>query len=223
MSAASRTTATADGWTTVASRRSTEAPAARPTFGSGSRPEAPAAFGSSRPTFGRPTQQLNHGTALRTERAAEATRTAALDFASTNAYPVLGAPAGRSRPSASAAFQRPALDFRGAAAAAAAREDATVSASAAADAYEEEYARRRRERLAAAEAERLRHARLAAIGTRCHDDGPEDYDGPEENDEDYVPAGTGTTDDWADAAGGYEDGSGDSFSATRRRGDHGVW
>lgn len=211
MSAAASNT-TSDGWTTVASRT-----APKRTWG------APASS-SSRPTFGggRPAPNLSHGSTLRTERSAEATRTAALDFASVNAYPTLGAPSGR--PQGPQARAKPAMDFRGAAAAAAAREDATVSATAAADAYEEEYARRRRERLAAAEAERLRVARLAAIGTRCHDDGPEDYDGPEENDDDYVPAGTGTTDDWADTAGGYEDVSGgDSYSATRRRGDHGVW
>jgi hypothetical protein len=112
------------------------------------------------------------------------------------------------------------MNFRAAAAAAAARD---VSASAAADAYEEEYARRRRERQAAAEAERAQRARLAAIGTRCHDDGPEDYDGPEENDEDYVPEGTGTTEDWADADGLHDASGGDAYTATRRRGDKGVW
>jgi hypothetical protein len=68
----------------------------------------------------------------------------------------------------------------------------------------------------------VRRARLAAIGTRSFDDGPEDYDGPEEDEGDgYVPAGTGTTDDWE------EDASGNAMEedqvATRRRGDKGVW
>ena len=138
-----------------------------------------------------------------------------MDFASVNSYPTLGAPAGRT--SAPTHSVKPAMDFRAAAAAAAAREDATVSATAAADAYAQEYARRRQ---AAAEAERVRRARLAAIGTRCHDDGPEDYDGPDE--EDYVPAGTGTTDDWVDTSGGYTEAV-DDHVAARRRGDHGVW
>jgi hypothetical protein len=208
-----------DGWTTVARtapKRTWGSDATPPTtFG---RPEAPAAFSSSRPSHMRPGPRVDHGAALRTERAAEATRTAALDFGSTNAYPTLGAPAA-GRPAARAA---PAMDFRAVAAAAAAREDATVSATAAADAYAHEYALRR-QAAAAAEAERLRRSRLTAIGTRCHDDGPEDYDGPEENDEEYVPAGAGTTDDWADASGGYMEEAVDDHVAARRRGDHGVW
>jgi hypothetical protein len=204
-------------WTTVASsqRRTWGAPSAAPstTFSGSRRPqtEAPAAF--ARRTDARPAPpRVDHGAALRTERAAEATRAAALNFTSMDAYPALGG--ARAAPTSTA--RPPTLDFRAAAATGAA-----ATATAAADAYEEEYARRRRERLAAEEAERARRARLAAIGTRTFDDGPEDYDGPVEDEDDtYVPAGAGTTDDWEDASGGVIE---EDQVAVRRRGDKGVW
>ena len=209
-------------WTTVASsqRRTWGSPSVAPTlsaaptaFSSGRRPqtEAPAAF--SRRTDSRPAPPMSHGSALRTERSAEATRTAALNFTSMDAYPALGGAA-----TSAPALRAPTMDFRAAAATGAA-----ATATAAADAYEVEYARRRQERLAAEAAERARRARLAAIGTRTFDDGPEDYDGPDEGEEEdaYVPAGAGTTDDWEDASGGGA--AEEDQVATRRRGDKGVW
>jgi hypothetical protein len=45
---------------------------------------------------------------------------------------------------------------------------------------------------------------LSAIGTRCFDDGPEDYDGPEEGEEEGEEFNAHLTSD-------------------RRRGDKGVW
>ena len=45
---------------------------------------------------------------------------------------------------------------------------------------------------------------LSAIGTRCYDDGPEDYDGPEEGEEEENEFNANLTSD-------------------RRRGDKGVW
>lgn len=111
------------------------------------------------------------------------------------------------------------MNFRSVVAATAAREaEESVTAIAAADAYEAEYTRRRQAYLIA---ESERRSRLAAIGTRCFDDGPEDYDGPDEDEDTYVPAGTGTTDDWEDASGDRV--TEDDHIATRRRGDKGVW
>jgi len=46
---------------------------------------------------------------------------------------------------------------------------------------------------------------LSAIGTRCYDDGPEDYDGPEEGEE------------------GEESEFNANLTSDRRRGDKGVW
>ena len=47
---------------------------------------------------------------------------------------------------------------------------------------------------------------LSAIGTRCYDDGPEDYDGPEEGEEE-----------------GEEGEFNANLTSDRRRGDKGVW
>jgi len=48
---------------------------------------------------------------------------------------------------------------------------------------------------------------LSAIGTRCYDDGPEDYDGPEEDEEE----------------GEEESEFNANLTSDRRRGDKGVW
>ena len=223
MSAAASTPAT-DGWTTVVRNKRAAPEPAPPAFGRRPAVEAPPAFARSAPTrAASSSSSFSHGAALRTERAAAAAKP--LDITSMSAFPALGKPGGaataKPKPSSTtaAATKAAPLNFGAAAAAGAARDaEESVAATAAADAYEMEYARRRQERLAAA----AHRSRLAAIGTRCHDDGPEDYDGPEENDEDYVPAGTGTTDDWEDT-NGYADASGGETYTTVRRGDKGVW
>lgn len=215
MSAAANSTS--NGWTTVTSSSSNRnrSHESSPWSSAPRRQEAPAAFARTTRPGGRfDPPPPPSSTAASRERAAEATRVAALDFSSASAYPSLS-----STRAASAPTPAPTLNYRGAVVTTEAR-----TATAAADAYEVEYARRRQERLAAEEAERVRRARLAAIGTRSFDDGPEDYDGPEEDEgegDGYVPAGTGTTDDWE------EDASGNAVEedqiATRRRGDKGVW
>jgi hypothetical protein len=47
---------------------------------------------------------------------------------------------------------------------------------------------------------------LSAIGTRCYDDGPEDYDGPEEGEEEEEESEFNA-----------------NLTSDRRRGDKGVW
>lgn len=215
MSAAASTPAT-DGWTTVVRNKRAAPEPAPPVFGRRPAVEAPPAFARSAPRAASSSSSFSHGTALRTERAAVAAKP--LDITSMSAFPALGG-AAKPKPAPAAATKAAPLNFGAAAAAGAARDaEESVAATAAADAYEAEYARRRQERLAAA----AHRARLAAIGTRCYDDGPEDYDGPEENDDGYVPAGTGTTDDWEDTAGYADASGGESYTAVRR-GDKGVW
>jgi hypothetical protein len=74
-----------------------------------------------------------------------------------------------------------------------------------------------------------RHARLAAIGTRCYDDGPVDYDGPEEggyNDEGFGPSGTPVVPP-GDEDDEYEEATSGELNANiaqvRRAGDHSDW
>ena len=195
-----------DGWTAVVSRSRQPGSATSTT----ATPSRSTPFSSSR----RPFELSTRGPTLQSQRAAaETSRTAALDFSSSTAYPSLTA----AKPIATAA--KSGMNFRSVVAATAARDaEESVTAIAAADAYEAEYTRRRQAYLIA---ESERRNRLAAIGTRCFDDGPEDYDGPEEDEDDtYVPAGAGTTDDWEDASGDRVE---DDHVAIRRRGDKGVW
>ena len=82
-------------------------------------------------------------------------------------------------------------------------------------------------RVAAATADR--HARLAAIGTRCYDDGPLDYDGPEEggyDEEGFGSSGTPVVPP-GDEDDEYEEATGGELNANiaqiRRAGDHSDW
>ncbi len=66
------------------------------------------------------------------------------------------------------------------------------------------------------------------LTTRCYDDGPEDYDGPEEGD-DALNTGFMDEDDASEAEAEAEEGDEGNgefnaeLAAVRRRGDNGVW
>lgn len=65
------------------------------------------------------------------------------------------------------------------------------------------------------------------IGNRCYDDGPEDHDGPEEEDMGTDPLNDAFCEEDASDAEHEEEATNTEFNAdlatTRRRGDHGVW
>ncbi len=74
---------------------------------------------------------------------------------------------------------------------------------------------------AAAAATAARRAHLAAIGTRCYDDGPVDYDGPEEGGYDDEGFGSGEEDnEYEEATGGELNAN---IAQVRRAGDHSDW
>jgi hypothetical protein len=168
-----------------------------------------------------------------TERTVEKRRTDALKFNDDSEYPTLGGGAARPKPAMMTPPSKSALNFKTVVEATAARDAAAAAEEAIWRAREE------REmllaRLAAASAEQRRRT---LIGTRCFDDGPDDYDGGDDHEEyrgyegeeilgtdDYVPPT-----EMAAAAEYVRESAADAdadFNADlyrdRRLGDKGVW
>lgn len=225
-----------DGWKTVAARTGGGAGRAAP-----SRPAAtpmPTAFGG-RPK-GRGHADNNayasvHAAAraaeaaekAATERAIEKRRTDALKLDDVAEYPSLGG--GASRTKSMAPLPKSALNFKIVVETTAARDVVAAAEEAVWRAREE----RDTFRAHIAEAS-VAQRRRALIGNRCFDDGPDDYDGGDEEYRGYEAEETLGEDDYAppaEMAGAEEDAREKAIDADynanlyndRRRGDKGVW
>lgn len=189
----------------------------------GRRPEAPAAFGRAwgsgsgssenadrRREHDRANAEAEAARAYREQKAkrdAEAKERAALAFDSESAYPSLGGgSATRVQTNTTMNFSKTVADM-----AEREREAAILMQQSAAEETfdaDEFYARGIRRR--------------AQLGTRCYDNGPEDYDGPEEfedEEDDYEEEEIDVNEDEDENNGEYNA----ELATTRRRGDKGVW
>lgn len=184
------------------------------------RPEAPAAFGRAwgSNTSEQPDRRREHDRAnaeaeaarayreQKAKREAEVKECAALAFDSESAYPSLGNNSGaRAQTITTMNFSKTVADMaEREREAAILMQQRTAAAEEAFDA-DEFYARGIRRR--------------AQLGTRCYDNGPEDYNGPEEFNDDE--------DEYEEESEVNEDEDNGEFNAhlaeTRRRGDKGIW